>query len=102
MAGDLNILHRYGERGDAYWAGRYASVFDRADALGLRLVGPQAPHGRQADPVPDELPAGSRDVPTYHTARQDPAGATRQLDFVFASVAIAEQVTVRALNEPDQ
>ena len=102
VAGDLNILHRYGERGDAYWAGRYASVFDRANALGLQLVGPQAPHGRQAYPVPDELPTGSRDVPTYHTSTQGPAGATRQLDFVFASASIAEQVTVRALNDPDQ
>lgn len=101
VAGDLNILHRYGEHGDAYWAGRYASVFDRAEALGLVFVGPQAPHGRQADPRPTELPADSRDVPTYHTPRQEPAGAARQLDFVFASVSIADRVTVTALNEPD-
>lgn len=102
VAGDLNILNRYGEHGDAYWAARYASVFDRAEALGLVFVGPQAPNGGQADPRPAELPADSRDVPTYHTARQGPAGATRQLDFVFASVGIAEQVRVAALNEPDE
>jgi hypothetical protein len=101
VAGDLNILNRYGEHGDAYWAGRYASVFDRAETLGLVFVGPQAPHGRQADPRPVELPADSRDVPTYHTVRQGPAGATRQLDFVFASVGIADRVRVTALNEPD-
>jgi endonuclease/exonuclease/phosphatase family metal-dependent hydrolase len=100
-AGDLNILHRYGEHGDPYWAARYASVFDRAEAMGLQFVGPQAPHGRQADPAPSELPVGSLDVPTYHTSRQGPTGATRQLDFVFASNSIAERVSVRALNDPD-
>ena len=101
VAGDLNILHRYGEHGDAYWAGCYASVFDRAEALGLVFVGPRAPHGRQADPRPVELPADSPDMPTYHTARQGPAGATRQLDFVFASVSLADRIRVTALNEPD-
>ena len=97
-AGDLNILNRYGEHGNTYWAARYASVFDRAEAMGLQLVGPQAPYGRQAAPVPAELPEGSLDVPTYHTSRQDPASATRQLDFVFASKAIADRVVVSALN----
>ena len=97
-AGDLNILHRYGERGDRYWGARYASVFDRAEAMGLRFVGPQAPNGRQASPRPAELPEGSRDVPTYHTRRQGPMGATRQLDFVFASHSLADRLSVRALN----
>jgi len=97
-AGDLNILHRYGERGRRYWAERYASVFDRAEAMGLRFVGPQAPHGRQAAPHPAELPDGSLDVPTYHTRAQGPMGATRQLDFVFASEELAPRLTVRALN----
>lgn len=96
--GDLNILHGYGEYGNPYWAGRYATVFDRAQAMGLRMVGPQHPHGRQADPWPEELPTDSRNVPTYHTSRQGPAGATRQLDFVFASAAIADRVNVTALN----
>ena len=98
-AGDLNVLHRYGEQGNAYWAARYATVFDRAEAMGLRFVGPQAPHGRLAEPPPAELPAGSLDVPTYHTRQQGAGGATRQLDFVFASSAIADRVSVRALNE---
>ena len=98
-AGDLNILHRYGEQGDPYWAARYSTIFDRAEAMGLRFVGPQAPNGRQATPVPAELPAGSLDVPTYHTRKQEPEGAARQLDFVFASEALAERVSARALNE---
>jgi exonuclease III len=97
-AGDLNILHRYGEYGDSYWAARYATVFDRAEAMGLRFVGPQAPYGRQANPWPAELPEGSRNVPTFHTPRQGPMGAARQLDFVFASHALADRISVRALN----
>ena len=97
-AGDLNVLNRYGEGGDAYWGARYATVFDRAEAMGLRFVGPQAPHGRQASPRPAELPEGSLDVPTYHSSRQGPMGAARQLDFVFASDALANRLIVRALN----
>jgi exonuclease III len=99
IAGDWNILHRYGEHGDQYYAGRYASVFDRAETLGLRFVGPQSPHGRQAGPWPAELPPESRCVPTYHHSRQTPATATRQLDFVFASAGIADRVSTRALND---
>ena len=101
-AGDLNILRGYGEYGDAYWAARYQTVFTRMDALGLPFIGPQAPHGRQADPWPDELPMGSKNVPTYHSTRQKPAEATRQLDYVFASKSFAECVSVRALNEPEE
>ncbi len=84
-AGDLNILHGYGEHGSAHWASRYATVFDRMEALGLAFVGPQHPHGRQAEPWPDELPRESLNVPTFHSTKQTPASATRQLDFVFAS-----------------
>jgi len=97
-AGDLNLLHRHGEGGDPYWGARYASVFDRAASLGLVMVGPFAPNGRIANPRPAERPEGARDVPTYPTRAQGPAGAQRQLDFVFASPAIAERIEVRALN----
>jgi endonuclease/exonuclease/phosphatase family metal-dependent hydrolase len=100
-AGDLNILYGYGENGSPYWASRYATVFARMEAIGLRFVGPQAPAGRRADPWPDELPVESANVPTYHTSRQTPATATRQLDFVFASTGLAERVRVCARNEPN-
>ena len=100
-AGDLNILHGYGDHGNVYWASRYATVFDRMRALGLSFVGPQAPAGRRADPWPDELPRTSHNVPTYRTHRHRPATATRQLDFVFASKGLAEQCQVSARNEPD-
>ena len=100
-AGDLNILHGHGDYGSAYWAARYQTVFTRMEALGLPFVGPQAPHGgRQADPWPDELPRESLNVPTHYS--DAPATATRQLDFVFASKALAHSLSVRALNEPDQ
>ena len=99
VAGDLNVLHGYGEDGNRYWASRYATVFDRMKALGLQFMGPQAPHGRQANPMPGELPGDSLNVPTFHTRHQTPATATRQLDFVFASESLAPRITVRALNE---
>jgi hypothetical protein len=102
-AGDLNILHGYGEHGSKYWASRYDTVFERMDALGLSFVGPQASaDSRQADPWPDELPRESANVPTFHTNRQVPATATRQLDFTFASHRLAKGVRVRAMNDPDQ
>jgi hypothetical protein len=101
-AGDLNILYGYGEHGSTYWAARYQTVFDRMTALGLRFVGPQSPNGRQAEPWPDELPRSSRNVPTFRTNQQTAVTATRQLDFVFSSTAIADRVVVRALNDPDE
>jgi len=102
IAGDLNILYGHGEHGDAYWAGRYETVFNRMAALGFKFVGPQAPNGRRAEPWPDELPRGSENVPTYYMPGQSPQTCTRQLDFVFASGKLAERVLVKALNAPDQ
>jgi hypothetical protein len=101
-AGDLNILYGYGENGSRYWRGRYQTVFDRFAALGLRFVGPQAPHGRKAEPPPSELPPDSMNVPTYHSTHQTPETAARQLDFVFASASIADRIKVEALNQPEQ
>ena len=100
IAGDLNVLHGHGEHGDAYWAGRYETVFSRMAALGFKFVGPQAPHGRQAEPWPNELPRTSKNVPTYYRPGQSPGTCTRQLDFVFASERLADRLSVRALNDP--
>ena len=99
-AGDLNSLYGYGEKGNKYWADRYATIFDRMSALGLPFVGPQSPEGRLADPWPDELPLTSKNVPTYHTNHQTPTTATRQLDFVFASRDLIPNISVKALNDP--
>ena len=101
VAGDWNILFAYGEYGNRYFRDRYKTVFDRAEALGLRFVGPQHPDGRQAIPWPAELPRDSRCVPTFHHSRQTPETATRQLDFVFASLSLVDRVHTRALNKPE-
>ena len=101
-AGDLNILFGHGENGSTYWAARYRSIFERFGLIGLHFAGPQFPNGRQADPWPKELPRESLNVPTFHTNRQTPATATRQLDFVFASNDIVPLVTTHAANLPDE
>ena len=46
-AGDLNLMRGYSADGSPYWAARYASAFDRMEAMGLPCVGPQFPDGRQ-------------------------------------------------------
>ena len=98
-AGDLNVLRGYGERGSAYWAARYATVFDRMRAIGLPCVGPNGPNGGHAPIVsPDERPADSATVPTFRTNRTHPRTGTRQLDFVFATEDLHPRLTVRALN----
>lgn len=97
VAGDWNILYGYGEHGDAYWAARYQTVFDRMASLGLVFVGPQHENGHRADPWPKELPTDSLNVPTFKPAGQP---ATRQLDYVFASTGIAHEVVATALNHP--
>ena len=71
-------------------------------AVGLRLVGPQAPTVDRLIRGPTTLPRDSLNVPTYHTNRQTPFTATRQLDFVFASDGLGDSLTVRALNSPEQ
>lgn len=101
-AGDMNILRGHGEYDDPYWAARYQTVFDRMAVLGLPCVGPEYPNGRQADPWPDELPRDSRNVPTYHSVKQRPETATRQLDYVFASRDLAGSLHVRALNAVEE
>ena len=93
-AGDLNMA--FGGRA------RERTVTDRMEALGLELVGPQYPAGRQADTTPDHLPADTRNVPTYHTTSQSPATATTQLDWAFASRGFHQTVTVRALNSVEE
>ncbi len=96
LAGDFNILNRYGEHSNRHWADRYSSVFDRFKAIGIPFVGPSFPNGRQAKPWPEELPKDSTCVPTYYHSKQTPETATRQLDFVFASKCI--DISVQALN----
>ena len=99
-AGDLNMA--FGGKDEEPFTPRERTVTDRMDALGLEMVGPQHPHGRQADPTPEYLPADTRNVPTYHTVRQSPETAMNQLDWAFASRGFHRDITVRALNRVDE
>lgn len=101
-AGDLNVYYGYGERGSAYWAARYQTIFDRMNALGFDFVGPQAPNGRYPNPWPPEIPLESKNVPTFHTSHARPENAGHQLDFVFASRSISAKVFVKALNAVEE
>ena len=101
-AGDMNILRGYGEYGDEYWGARYKTLFDRMEAIGLPCVGPEYPNGRQTNPWPEELPRDSMNVPTFHSVKQSPETAARQLDYVFASKELAGPLKVRALNAPEE
>jgi exonuclease III len=104
VAGDWNILHGYGENGSPYWGQRYQTVFDRMKALGFEYSGPKQPNGYAADPRPIELPDRlvHIDIPTFRTRPTKPASGQRQLDFVFVSRSIADAISVRALNGPDE
>ncbi|MYE06278.1 MAG: endonuclease/exonuclease/phosphatase family protein [Chloroflexi bacterium] len=83
-AGDLNA-----------WRSR-ESIFTRMDSLDLPCVGPHAPGGGRQAPEPRH----AEDVVTFYLpAEREPANATQQLDYVFATRNIAERVEVRALND---
>ena len=98
VAGDLTVVRGPSDYHSDYWRVRNQTIFDRMDALGLQCVGPDAPHGRQADPWPSWLPRESRNVPTYRRIGKSWAEAEAQLDYVFASKGMADAVQVRALN----
>ncbi len=95
-AGDLNMSFQSTDQFDH----RAQTVLDRFQALGLEYLGPQYPAGRRADPIPRHLNEESLDVPTYyHKPSNTPAGAYVQIDHVFASRGLHDQVQARALNE---
>jgi len=81
---------------------RERSVWTRFEALGLEFLGPQAPAGRQAKPAPPEVPADTRNVPTYVPKGQSVEAARHQLDYAFASRGFHEKVRVRALNRVEE
>ena len=96
-AGDLNMF--YGATGDKLsLPERERTVWDRMQALGLEFLGPQAPHGRHAESAPD-VPSDTKNVPTFHDSRNEPATAVKQLDYAFASRGFHERVSVRAMND---
>ena len=102
VAGDFTVTRGPSTYQNPYWSAREQTIFDRMDALGLQCVGPEAPHGRQADPWPEWLPQESKNVPTFRRIGTSPADAEAQLDYVFASKGMVDAVRVRALNAPDE
>ena len=99
-AGDLNMI--YGATGNQYsLPERERSVWVRFKSLGFEFLGPQVPEGRTVvSPQPD-TPDDTRNTPTFHTRKQSPQQANRQLDYVFASRGFHRQISVRALNSAD-
>ena len=102
VAGDFTVTRGPSTYQNPYWSAREQTIFDRMDALGLQCVGPEAPHGRQADPWPEWLPRESKNVPTFRRIGTSPADAEAQLDYVFASKGMVDAVRVRALNAPNE
>ena len=97
VAGDLNMF--YGATDDTLsLPEREKTVWDRFAALGLEFLGPQSPRGRQAARPHPDVPANTKNVPTYHLRNASPESADRQLDYVFASRGFHERVKVSALN----
>ena len=78
------------------------SVWESMGELGLEFMGPQYPHGRKADPVPDFMPSDTRNVVTFRRPGEALADVDQQLDYVFASRGFHESVTVRALNSVEE
>ena len=100
-AGDLNMI--YGANtGSLSLVDRERTVWARMEALGLEFIGPQLPNGRLANSPQPDVPANTKNVPTYRTTRQSPADANRQLDYAFASRGFHDLVSVRALNGVDE
>ena len=101
-AGDLNII--YGATGGALsLPERERAVWDRIAALGLEFLGPQLPNGRPAAAPQPDVPADTRNVPTYYSPQQrSPARANRQFDYAVASRGFHERIGVRALNGLDE
>ena len=93
-AGDWTIHPGWSTHTTPIWNEREAlhfkTAFDRMRALGFRHV---IPEGRRND---------RGDVVTFRSIGATPAQAWAQADYVFATENIADRVSVRALNEPDE
>ena len=81
---------------------RDRNVFDRMEALGLELLGPWHPNGRQAKPTPRGLPPDTLSVPTFHHSQQNRAEPSTNYDYAIASHGFHESVKVRAMNSVEE
>ena len=101
-AGDLNIIYGATDDNPLAMPARDRNVFDRMEALGLELLGPWHPNGRQAKPTPRGLSPDTLSVPTFHHSQQEPSGAQYQYDYAIASRGFHESVKVRAMNSVEE
>ena len=83
-AGDLNMNFL----GRSAPEGRSQSVLFRMDALGMEYLGPKTPENGR--------------IPTYFTRSEGPATARAQLDHVFASRGMHNDITIQAMNSVDE
>ena len=92
-AGDWSIFRGWSDHPTEIWNEREAlhfqTAFDRMRALGLRHLMPVGRRGYRDDVV------------TFKPIGKSPAEAWGQLDYVFATENIADRVSARALNSPD-
>ena len=98
-AGDLNMF--YGATGcKLSMPKRERTVWKRIQAIGLKFLGPQVPHGRPApaELTPVDVPKDTKNVPTYYPPGAGPKDAKNQLDYAFASRGFHKNVSVRAMN----
>ena len=100
-AGDLNMI--YGATGRTLaLPERERAFWDRVAALGLEFLGPQAPDGWQPSAPQPDVPADTKNVPTWVRNGLKPEQANRQLDYAIASRGFHGRVKVRALNRSDE
>ena len=78
------------------------STWDSMKAIGLELMGPQSPNGRQPAFFPFWVPTNSENVVTYYDPGGSPKTGFRQLDYVFASCGFHERVKTRAMNSVEE
>ena len=102
-AGDLNMFYgAVGTEVSVPWL--ESTVWFRMRTLDLRFMGPQQPECKPLAPgvVQVDVPPDTKNVPTFRKKDQKPEDADRQLDYVFASEGFHKEVSVRALNGPDE
>lgn len=105
-AGDLGTIYGAADNSRMEHPVRARTIFDRMQALGLELMGPQWPDAdRRADPLPHGLPKDTRNVPTCLAGQQrrrmldEDIVSGFQYDYVFASRGFHGGVRVHAMND---
>ena len=100
-AGDMNMM--YGATGYQFsLPERERSVWSRFRALGLEFLGPQVLDGQPVVAHQPDVPTDTHNTPTFHSRKQSPNEANRQLDYAFASRGFHKEISVRALNGVDE